>query len=353
MKKLFLIGILIAGLTPLPNARADGPEAAAAEARASEGGSEGKAADAGGPESAPAGTKTLAEEKAQALAADMALTDYTPDPSLPSDRRIRVLMYDEGDVYTITTKYGYQTNIVFAQGEIIETISVGDRSLWQIIPSGNRIFIRPMEDGVTTNMTVLTNRKRSYQFDLKSLAEGKDGNNIYVARFSYPEDMPPSPPPPPPPHPAFIPPPPPPPAFAPPPPPPAFAPPPPPMAAAEPAPVVAPVASAQAAAPEPAPLLDKGQDASGPAHPNYNYTYTGPDALAPLQVYDDGKSTFVKYKNPHPPFPQVFLVNGGVETPSGYTIKSDMMIIGAIAEKMLLKSETGTLTVYNEMLNPR
>ena len=111
---------------------------------------------------------------------------FTPAP--PSDQRIKQLSYDEGDVYTITTKYGYQTNIVFSPKEDIETISVGDKSVWQIIPSGNRIFIRPMEEDVITNMTVLTN-KRSYQFDLKSLGPAQNEGNIYVATFIYPQEI--------------------------------------------------------------------------------------------------------------------------------------------------------------------
>src|SRR5690349_19344959 len=109
------------------------------------------------------------------------------DAPLPSDERIKLLAYDESDVYTITTRYGYQTNIVFGPSEEIETISVGDHSMWQIIPSGNRLFIRPMEEDVTTNMTVLTS-KHSYQFDLKSVPGDKTAGNIYVAMFVYKDE---------------------------------------------------------------------------------------------------------------------------------------------------------------------
>src|SRR5690606_16844710 len=103
----------------------------------------------------------------------------------------------------------------------IETISVGDRSLWQIIPANNRLFIRPMQKGITTNMTLLTN-KRAYQFDLKSLGEGdKNDNVVYVVKFLYPKPIVYTPPPPPPPPPVMqAPPPPPPVAQMPPPPPP-------------------------------------------------------------------------------------------------------------------------------------
>src|SRR5690606_26041980 len=124
----------------------------------------------------------------------------------------------------------------------------------QIIPSGNRMFIRPLQSGVSTNMTVISNR-HSYQFDLKSSGmEEKDSQNIYVAKFTYPEDRPkynpppPAPMPPPPPH------------MAPPPSPPHMPPPPP----------VEPVAE---------PVVEK--DIMPPARTNYNYTYSGPDVLAP------------------------------------------------------------------------
>jgi len=81
------------------------------------------------------------------------------DPILSQqDSRIKLLPYDESDVYTITTRPGYQTNVVFGRGEEIQTISVGDRSFWQLIPAGNRLFIRPMNEDVSTNMTILTNR---------------------------------------------------------------------------------------------------------------------------------------------------------------------------------------------------
>src|SRR5688572_30855497 len=89
--------------------------------------------------------------------ASPAIAAETPD--LPVDNRIKILTYSPLDVYKITTKYGYQTSLVFANNEEISTVSVGDRSLWQIIPSGNRIFIRPMVDDVATNMTVITSMR--------------------------------------------------------------------------------------------------------------------------------------------------------------------------------------------------
>jgi type IV secretion system protein VirB9 len=227
-----------------------------------------------------------------------------------SDERIKTIEYSENDVYTLTTKYGYQSNIVFGNGESIETISVGDRSVWQIIPSGHRLFIRPMQQGVTTNMTVLTN-KHSYQFDLKSLsAEDKEEKAIYVAKFVYPKPVVPLPPMPPMPAP----------------------PPPPPTVKAEPP-----------AAPAPAPAV----------YTNYNYTYSGPDTLAPLQVFDNGKTTFIKYVELPEPLPEIYTVDeNGARALVAAETQNNLLAIHTIASKMELEHAGGTIVVYNEMLTP-
>lgn len=233
------------------------------------------------------------------------------------DRRIKMMLYDETDVYTIKTRYGYQTNIVFAPNEEIQLISVGDRSLWQIIPNGNRLFIRPMEEDVVTNMTVLTS-KHSYQFDLKSLASGESGN-IYVAQFIYglPQQSAPA------------------------------------LPAAALAPVLtsSPFAVAPSLPPASPPVAAPTPQL--PAAPNYRYTFSGPDELAPLQVYDDGRATYLTYRDPTLLSPSVFMVDkAGHETPVTSGIRGDTVKVDAVAGELAVKSGGGTVHVFNEMLNP-
>jgi len=254
---------------------------------------------------------------------------------LEGDRRIRMLLYDETDVYTITTRYGYQTNIVFSPQEEIELISVGDRSLWQIIPTGNRLFIRPMEEDVITNMTVLTN-KHSYQFDLKSLSADKSGN-IYVAQFVYPDpkhhnpmmEMPS-------PVAATV---------------PVQVASPPPLASSGPFGVGPSVSNRLVSAPTS--LVPQAAEAATPAAPNYRYTYSGPDDLAPLQVYDDGHSTYLKYPDIGKLAPNVFIVDpSGRENPVNYTLQGDYMVVDAVAGELAVRSNGAVVHVFNEMLNP-
>ncbi|MFO0389645.1 MAG: TrbG/VirB9 family P-type conjugative transfer protein [Alphaproteobacteria bacterium] len=266
----------------------------------------------------------------------------------PADSRMRILPYDESDVYTIPTKYGYQTSIVFGSDEQIETISMGDRSLWQIIPSGNRIFIRPMLDDVITNMTVITN-KRSYQFDIKSVSEdSKNTNIIYVAKFVYPDQA------------AEL------------------------SVSAYDAQIdttqepeklenVFPEAvtvsdtppPSMPAIPEnitPSPVSESTRSKAVVITPktsvpivgqNFNYTFAGPNELAPLQVFDDGKSTYFKYQDAGQPLPNAYIISAdGSEKPVGHYVKNGLMIVDDIAGEWVLKSSAGAIMIYNEHLNP-
>lgn len=111
------------------------------------------------------------------------------DVPIVSDSRIKTLVYNENEVYTVTTHYGYQANIEFGNNENVEAVSVGDRVGWQIVPAGRRLFIRAMEENSHTNMTIITN-KRAYQFDLRSSSSNAVFGSeelTYVLRFYYPD----------------------------------------------------------------------------------------------------------------------------------------------------------------------
>ncbi len=110
------------------------------------------------------------------------------DIPLATDRRIKTYVYNSNEVYLLLVKSGFQTSIEFANGEEVKTLSLGDSYSWNITPVGNRLFVKPLEDNIRTNMTVITN-KQTYQFDVVSQAS--DSNEFeqdisYVVRFYYP-----------------------------------------------------------------------------------------------------------------------------------------------------------------------
>jgi type IV secretion system protein VirB9 len=264
-----------------------------------------------------------------------------PQVAGESDGRIRMLSYDPNDIYTIYTRVGYQSHVEFAEREEVETISVGDRSFWQLIPSGNRLFIRPLQEDVATNMTVITN-KRAYQFDIKSVANEKQ-KIVYVARFYYPEDRMPA-------HMANIDP------FllqqpsqvmpgpA------TYAPP----VYAAPAPTPQPKPVVLAAAPAPQPMVAEPRSEAIPlSRRNYFYTYSGPEGAAPYEVFDDGHTTYFRYPHPAVPAPIASVPEkGGRERALAVYRKGGYYAVDAVDPELILRAGGETVFLYNETLAP-
>ena len=117
-----------------------------------------------------------------------AQTASLPAP-VASDSRVKTLVYNENDVYNLLTYYGFQSNIEFGPKETIETVSIGDRAGWQLVPAGRRLFVRAVANELHTNMTVVTNM-HAYQFDLRATdpATVPQEELVYVIRFFYPDD---------------------------------------------------------------------------------------------------------------------------------------------------------------------
>lgn len=110
------------------------------------------------------------------------------DIPLATDRRIKTYVYNANEVYLLLIRSGFQSSVEFESGEEIKTLSLGDAYSWNITPVGNRMFIKPLENDIRTNMTVITN-KRTYQFDVVSQNGDDDNMNediSYVVRFYYP-----------------------------------------------------------------------------------------------------------------------------------------------------------------------
>lgn len=110
---------------------------------------------------------------------------------ITTDSRIKTFVYSENEVFRVIVHHGYQTSIEFAEGEEINMISIGNNYAWQLTPVGRRLFIKPLEENIITNMTVLTN-VRAYHFEVQSklITYTVDEELAYVIRFYYPESDP-------------------------------------------------------------------------------------------------------------------------------------------------------------------
>jgi type IV secretion system protein VirB9 len=256
-------------------------------------------------------TRTQRSLLTMLAAALFALPLFAATP-ITTDSRIKTLVYNANEVFSITTHYGYQSNIEFGPKETIDTISVGDRVAWQITPAGRRLFIRAQEENAHTNMTVVTNL-RAYQFDLRSSsADAVFGSEelTYVVRFFYPEDAA------------------------------AGIAPPPPQAAPAPAPVAA-------AMPSPAPMSTG--TIPTPAF-NYHYTYSG-SGPTPVKIFDDGKSTFFKFNGGAAPKISVITAKGETLSVPSHITSDGLVAVNVIAPRFSLLQGGQQVIVYNESSN--
>ncbi|MDX2096067.1 MAG: TrbG/VirB9 family P-type conjugative transfer protein [Alphaproteobacteria bacterium] len=227
---------------------------------------------------------------------------------ITTDSRIKTLVFNPNEVFTVTTHYGYQSNIEFGPKEIIDTISVGDRIAWQITPAGRRLFIRAQEENAHTNMTVVTNL-RAYQFDLRSsAADAVFGSEelTYVVRFFYPED-----------------------------------------AAAG---LLPPPARVTLQAPPPPSATPAPVAAVAPSAPifNYRYTYSGAAAAAPVKIFDDGKSTFFKFSGAASPRISVITANGETLDVATRRTSDGLIAVNVIAPRFKVQQAGQNVLVYNE-----
>ncbi len=231
--------------------------------------------------------------------ASICVAGEVPMP-VATDSRIKTYVYNENDVFSIVTHYGYQSNIEFGKDEDIETISVGDRVPFQIIPAGRRLFIRAMLANARTNMTVVTN-KHAYQFDLISMPAPMTPSEelVYVVRFFYPGDRKNS-------------------------------------------------AEAYSAGDSAPPAAIRPAAVSGNAY-NYHYTYSGSSEITPLKIFDDGRSTYFKLRSAVSSAPSFFkLDEAGKQVPVSSYNNGEYWVVDGVSPRFSIKEGDYTVSVYNE-----
>ena len=220
--------------------------------------------------------------------------------SLATDKRIQTIMFSPDEIFGFTGHYGYQSTIEFGPDEEIQTISMGDSVSWLIEPSGNRMFLKPIEQNAITNMTVLTN-KRSYMFELHSReASGIDDPRlVFLLRFMYP---------------------------------------------AENNDYISTIAPGDGL-----PDLEDPQERS---KLNFNYTLRGKEVISPIRIFDDGEFTYFEFRNKNADVPAFFLVDSdGRESLINYRTRGDYIVIERVWGVFTLRHGNDIACVYNESWN--
>lgn len=211
------------------------------------------------------------------------------------DHRVRTIMYQPDAVYKFIGHYGFQSAIQFEEGETIQTISMGDSTAWVLQPSGNLLFLKPVDRGATTNMTLITS-ERTYLFELhaQEAANIDDDKMTFIMRFMYGVES---------------------------------------------------GGNIQQLT-DTVPLPDIEND---PEAYNFKYTISGPDVIAPIRIFDDGEFTYFQFREKNSVVPAFFMVdNRGEESLINYRTRGTYIVVERVADRFTLRHGGDIVCVFNE-----
>lgn len=216
--------------------------------------------------------------------------------SAQADPRIRTVTWAPDRVISITGHFGYQVAIEFPEEDRIESVAIGDSTSWQATPNkrGNALFIKPVDIGEPTNMTVLT-ADRNYAFELTAqsrTAETPAAEVTYLLRIVLPESKKPE---------------------------------------------------AQPALKDPLP-----EEIAGQREVNSRYTYSGSRENLPSRVFDDGRSTTFQWPQ-GAETPAIFVrrADGG-EAIVNYSYEGASLVVHQVAREFILRNGGEVTRVFND-----
>lgn len=116
------------------------------------------------------------------------VAEINPIPGI-TDPRVREVVYDRDDVIRLIGYVGYQTHLRLAPGEKFVGVGAGDTGGLEITADGNDTWLKPKAELVRTNFDVKTSR-RVYHFDYEVRKHPPRNKKamIYSITFRYPDD---------------------------------------------------------------------------------------------------------------------------------------------------------------------
>jgi len=212
------------------------------------------------------------------------------------DSRIRVAPYDSEQVYRLRGIVGYQIDLEFEAGETFVGLGAGDIEGLAYFGQDNHLFLKPKAAKVSTNLTVLTNRRR-YQIDYTAVAQRStlsDRDVIFAVRFLYA------------------------------------------------------AGAGQALTDAAAKRVDSALGgASGRRPQNADYWFCGSSALKPTAASDDGVHTRLRFAA-NADLPAIFVRNAdGSESLLNFNIEAGDVIVHRVARQFILRRGTLTGCIVN------
>jgi type IV secretion system protein VirB9 len=238
---------------------------------------------------------------------------------IPIDSRIKIFIYNPNEFFAVKFSPSFKSMVRFQKDEQIQLISIGDPMSWKLENiDNNLLFISPIESGVKTNMTIITN-KRTYLLDISSAESGEEDEDIaYIVKFYYPELNPDTP-------------------------------------------FKKKILKAKVGVPstqlqEDKNLEEKLEDVSFEGGSksnlalNFKYSYAGADAdLVPMKIFDNGVKTFFQFKGKGSP-PSIFIVKKGKEFKAKIDVQGSHIAVGGVHEQFTLREGTKLICVFNTNL---
>lgn len=212
------------------------------------------------------------------------------------DPRLRVIAYSPHVVFKYVGYYGYQGSIELQEGEEIGTISMGDTTGWQIVPADHRIFLKPIEQDATTNMTLITN-KRMYFFELHAeKAHSIDDPGLaFIVKFIYPDT------------------------------------------------------EHQNNSSMHNPSFSLAPNLSRLENYNFKYAISGSSIIAPIKIFDDGRFTYFEFRDKNAPVPAFFSVDDeGNESIVNYQVSGEYIVVERVESRFTLRHGKEVTCVFNE-----
>jgi type IV secretion system protein VirB9 len=219
----------------------------------------------------------------------------SPRP-IATDSRIRTVRYSPNEVYQFLGHYGYQSAIEFEVNEKILTVSVGDSTSWQLNPSGNRLFLKPIDQNALTNMTIITD-KRTYLFELhaEETKDIRDKNLVFSYRFIYPQ---------------------------------------------------ADTSALDYSSVDSVPDFERE-----PEKYNFKYSIRGSSVVEPIRIFDDGQFTYFEFRDKNAELPAFYNVTtAGEEEIVNFRKRGNYIVVERVSPRFTLRRGADIVCVYNEAM---
>lgn len=104
--------------------------------------------------------------------------------SAPGDVKLVTFNFDPNNTYTVLALTGNITDIRLNEGEKVVALAIGDSVQWITAKAEGHIFIKPAKVNIFTSATLVTDQ-RTYQLTLRSSPEG--GKWYQQVSWKYPE----------------------------------------------------------------------------------------------------------------------------------------------------------------------